>query len=498
MALPHLPAYFTTRKNVYEAAMVNRRTRETDFREKWQDVSSYFHKNNVAANKKKAWESDECFQNSMDSWNSAREENQKKERLALRRKLLGEMLKEEMLQHEAELRGLSREHHSLLEDMKEKCENLRSAREEKRSNQAQERLYEHWRQNNPDIRDLETEQHRLHVLGKWSEQKKEREEREEKEKKDKEELEKRLEEARQEAVREEQRQQQQRIDEEKELKNILKNQMLELKSSEDEARRLKKEEEKILRNQWQLEKAEQERKCMEEERKKLEFGKVLLRQHAAALRRRSQQIQKELEEDQRFLNQLVQQEAEEQEIKTARRDQARADASWMKKVVEEQLKVEKAREAELDLLFQDEAARVWEQREAEWQKERVARERLMQEVLAERHDQIQAKMAAVHQLQEESLQRREELLDELELANQLTRREQEQDEVMKTQRKKELLAQISSRQEKHQQIQAELKLELDQNVQVEQDYEEMLRQEAERMNIHGYEPKQHVRKQAWM
>ena len=49
-------------------------------------------------------------------------------------------------------------------------------------------------------------------------------------------------------------------------------------------------------------------------------------------------------------------------------------------MVADQLKLEKEREAELELLYQEEAAKIWEKREAEWEKERKARERLMQEV----------------------------------------------------------------------------------------------------------------------
>lgn len=49
-------------------------------------------------------------------------------------------------------------------------------------------------------------------------------------------------------------------------------------------------------------------------------------------------------------------------------------------VVADQLKLEKQREAELDLLYQEEAVKIWEKREAEWERERKARERLMQEV----------------------------------------------------------------------------------------------------------------------
>lgn len=86
-----------------------------------------------------------------------------------------------------------------------------------------------------------------------------------------------------------------------------------------------------------------------------------------------------------------------------------ADAAWMQEVLEEQLQLEQEREAEFDILhrfvgfrgsgghldrcihcdgnddddddvYREEAQRVWAMREAEWEKERRARERLMQEV----------------------------------------------------------------------------------------------------------------------
>ena len=61
MALPHLPTAYTTRKNIYEAAIVNRRTHENDFREKWSHHAQYFQTNNIAATKKHAWESVESY-----------------------------------------------------------------------------------------------------------------------------------------------------------------------------------------------------------------------------------------------------------------------------------------------------------------------------------------------------------------------------------------------------------------------------------------------------
>ena len=80
------------------------------------------------------------------------------------------------------------------------------------------------------------------------------------------------------------------------------------------------------------------------------------------------------------MERIIEQQAEEVGIKTARREKAQADAEWMRNVVQQQLKLEKAREAEMSQLYQDEAARVWQSREAEWSRERAARERLMNEV----------------------------------------------------------------------------------------------------------------------
>ncbi|KAI0240573.1 hypothetical protein LSAT2_008702 [Lamellibrachia satsuma] len=150
------------------------------------------------------------------------------------------------------------------------------------------------------------------------------------------------------------------------------------------------------------------------------------------------------------------------------------------------------------MLYQDEAARIWEKRESEWARERQARERLMQEVLGERQRQISEKMDMVRQQQEESLQRREELVQDLEMMQQMTRREQEEQDDLKTARKQELQAQISTRRNQKHGEQLRLNLDLLDDHKAEEEYEEMLRQEAEKMSVRGYTPKVHVKKQAWM
>ena len=58
----------------------------------------------------------------------------------------------------------------------------------------------------------------------------------------------------------------------------------------------------------------------------------MLRQHTAALKRKSRQILEELEHDRKVLESLLEKEAEEVTVRTARKEQARADAAWMKEV----------------------------------------------------------------------------------------------------------------------------------------------------------------------
>ena len=74
----------------------------------------------------------------------------------------------------------------------------------------------------------------------------------------------------------------------------------------------------------------------------------------------------------------------------------------------------------------EEAARMWHKREQEWEKERAARERLMKEVLQERQAQLDQKMELLRDCQKESIERREVLLQEMDIANKMAAREEEE------------------------------------------------------------------------
>ncbi|KAK3611704.1 hypothetical protein CHS0354_034375 [Potamilus streckersoni] len=498
MALPTIPCYWSTRKDLYEQAIVKRRNHDVDFRQKWANAANYFHKSDVSASKQKAWESEALKKDSFDVYKKEKDKEEKRQNLERRRLKLAQMLKNERTRYEAELKGYSPDNYSRLEDMKERVDTLRSAREEKRKQIAEEKIYEHWRINNPDLRRLESEQMKEHIVGSWVGQVEERQERAEIERMEKEKYEEEMEKERLAALELEKQKEQKKLEEEKKLKQVLRGQMMELKKKEIEAEMLKQQQEALEKQQLEIEELEEERKKMEAERQKQEFGRFLLRQHKTQMMRKSRKIQEELEMDKKILENLIEKEKELESVQTARREKAKADAAWMKKVIEDQLRLEKAREAELDMLYQDEAARVWQKREAEWERERIARERLMKEVLDERQNQIEDRMEDVRQQQEESLRQREILLREIEIANQMTRREQEEAEQQKEALKLDLREQITARHEQEVSVRKKKEAELNEEKKAENDYEEFLQQETERMKLQRYNPKFHGKKQAWM
>jgi len=58
--------------------------------------------------------------------------------------------------------------------IRERCGNLKSAREEQRKLIAEQLLYEHWKKNNPKLREIESALHKEHVINSWKMQKEEK------------------------------------------------------------------------------------------------------------------------------------------------------------------------------------------------------------------------------------------------------------------------------------------------------------------------------------
>ncbi|XP_015268693.1 PREDICTED: trichoplein keratin filament-binding protein [Gekko japonicus] len=442
MALPTLSSLWISRNRALEKQIVRHREQEAHFRRQWELHSRYFKESGVHSQKQDQWSSRQSYQQSMTAYHRERLKEEKQISLEQRRARLQKLLCEEREMLAAELRELRLNKDASLSEMRQKHEALKSAREEQRKQIAEDLLHECWKKNSAKLREVESELHKKHVVEAWGDQLTQKQQQDATEREEKIHLENKYERARREALERLKQEEERRKQTEKAQAESLRQQMEELKRREAEAAKLKEEEEGLMKQQWELEVLEEQRKQTEQNRKRLELGRFLKHQYRAQLKRRAQQVQEELEEDRQILLALAAEEDKDRSLQTARREQAVAAAAWMKEVIEEQLQLEREREAELDTIFRQEARQVWEKREEEWEKERMARDRLMAEVLAERQQQIQEKMEWNRRAQEESVRYREQLIQELEEAKQLTRREKEEEAELRTARKRELEAQV--------------------------------------------------------
>ncbi|XP_034397534.1 trichoplein keratin filament-binding protein isoform X1 [Cyclopterus lumpus] len=497
MALP-LSAHVPNRSRVLAGQLARQREQEARCRQQWELHAQYFREQGVRSQRQAAWSSSQSYQQSMSAYHKQRLEEEKKASLEQRRNRLRAMLQEEQDGLEAELREVVPDRSTLESQLVQKNAELRTAREERRKKLAQELLREHWKKNTTELREVESALHKDHVVSQWQEQISEKKQQEVAEQDKKRRFENEYERTRKEALgRLKQAEEKKNVEELKRAEELRK-QMEELKLREEEATRLKKEQEALLVKQWELEKMEEERRKVEERRKKTEMGHFLIRQYRAQLKRRAQQVQEELEADRKILAALLEGQQVDRRMETARRERAIADAAWMKRVIEEQLQLEQEREAEFEILHREEAQHVWEKREAQWEKERKARERLMQEVLLGRQQQLELTMQKNREAQEESLRRREQLIQELELERETRRQEEQQEEGLRTARMQEINAQVEQQRQEKWEEQCRKEQEEEEDREALQIQEEELRLEMQRMAKKGYQEKIHSRpRSAW-
>ncbi|KAG8521243.1 Trichoplein keratin filament-binding protein [Galemys pyrenaicus] len=490
MALPTLPSYWCSRRLLdQQIARQRQREQEARFRQQWDQNSHYFRMSDVRTSKQAEWSSKTSYQRSMHAYQREKLKEEKRQSLEARRGRLRQLLVEEQELLAKELEELRLSMNLQERRIRERHRNLKSAREEQRKLIAEQLLYDHWKKNNPKLREIESDLHKKHVINSWETQKEERKKQEATKEKEKKRFENEYEIARREALERIKSEKERRQMEDKRQAAALLQQMEELKLKELEATKLKKEQENLLKQQWELERLEEERKQMAALRQKAELGRFLRHQYNVQLNRRAQQIQEELEADRRILQALLEKEDENQRVHLARREQALADAAWMKQVIEEQLRLEREREAELQMLLREEAKEMWEKREAEWARERSARDKLMSEVLTGRQQQIQEKIEQNRQAQEESLRHREELIRNLEEARDSARREKEESEELKSARKQELEAQVAERQLQAWEADQQEEQEEEEARRAEQLSDALLQREARMMAEQGYQPK---------
>jgi hypothetical protein len=120
----------------------------------------------------------------MNAYTKQREESeeQKQQRiqsLKARQYKLKNLFINDSVSYEKELKDLrinGKDNSNSADMIKNRIENLKSAKEEDRKRLAEQKLYQAWRENNPEIRQIESKQLEKYVTNAWTDQMKEKQE----------------------------------------------------------------------------------------------------------------------------------------------------------------------------------------------------------------------------------------------------------------------------------------------------------------------------------
>ncbi|XP_023230785.1 trichoplein keratin filament-binding protein-like [Centruroides sculpturatus] len=183
---------------------------------------------------------------------------------------------------------------------------------------------------------------------------------------------------------------------------------------------------------------------MKDFRKKKEISIAMMKKSKNRLRQKALDIENELKFHQQMLDFLFKQELQ---IEEAENEELFSNIKKLKNILEEQKRVEKEHQRELHLLYDEEAERIWKSREDEWNKDREARESIMNKILKELMCKIQEAIKKNITRQKEKLQKTDLLMKEL--INVRNKVKEEKQIVNISQFQKELETQIENRLSKY-------------------------------------------------
>ena len=160
------------------------------------------------------------------------------------------------------------------------------------------------------------------------------------------------------------------------------------KDEQDIKRQVAKEQEQ----EKKMAEMELKRKKIEEKRKAQDLREFLSRQHRLKLLAKTSQVQKDLDEDRRLLEEVTSFLETHDATSIKERDEKNQRLTWLQNVIDLQKSEEIKRQKEMEMLFSEEAEKMWKKQESVWKREEDARRQLMEDVLAGLKEQIRVKL----------------------------------------------------------------------------------------------------------
>ena len=379
-------------KALREEAIVRKREIGRMKNEFWDSTAKYFDRLHTQNERFSLWNSDEMAKKSEEAFRKSKMAETRRSNLLGRRTKLRNKLEAEESRDLENIRKIPVGAQKSLKSVREEYEKMKMKRMEEQQKEAEEKMLQHWRINNPEYRQVQCQKRYEMVQKAWDEQRVEKEKAENAEKRAEEirirvEAEKTLRKDSEE--KESQREKERQIQAWKEVIVQQIGALKERRSEEEKTKRILAEEQE---REKKMEEVAMKRKKIEDKRKMQDLREFLTRQHRLKLLAKTSQIQKDLEEDKRLLEEVTafSQAQNEQDIKERLEKNQRL--TWLKEVIDLQKSEEAKRQKQMEMLFSEEAEKMWHKQEAVWQKEQEARKHLMDDVLDGLKEQIRVKV----------------------------------------------------------------------------------------------------------
>ncbi|KAJ3261688.1 ubiquinol-cytochrome c reductase core subunit 1 [Boothiomyces macroporosus] len=309
-------------------------------------------------------------------------------KLEQRREKLRQLLAQDEIYYRQALLKKEETTESRIKAMKERMTELRLARENERKAVVKQKLDQQWRQGCDELRQLESKILVKQVAKDRALQLIEKEERRALEKKEAEYYDKLWEQGRLEKEKRERRDHQ--ITHERNVQTlvILQEQLESLKKQARLQEELKAEEARLM--DMQMRQMEDERILMRKEQEKRAIRADLDEFNKAKILQRQQDVKKALDNDLRILDEISRMEKAEKESHSRRKLELQKEMQLYREHLTRQKAEEAKREKELEQYYNEEQDRIWKVRTEKWRKEQAARDKLMQDVIKVRQEQLQA------------------------------------------------------------------------------------------------------------
>ncbi|ORX63694.1 hypothetical protein BCR32DRAFT_273359 [Anaeromyces robustus] len=249
----------------------------------------------------------------------------------------------------------------------------------------------------------------------------------------------------------------------------------------EEINKRKQEEERLreVERQYDLER----NKMIELEDKRNE---MLRKQNAVAtrreieefnkenIRRKAEEVQKELEMDLNIINELKKEMDNEKEEENKRKIKIKRDMDLFMEHINRQRQIEKERQKQIDDAYLQEYNKQNRLLYEKWKQEQIARDKLMKDVMKARQEQINEKLENNKREQEENRREMEKILENIKKYEEEKKLEEQKNMENKKQYSSDLLDQINYKRMNNEKLQKQEEEDYQRNLKQKQEYDDLL------------------------